>query len=128
MKTWEMIKALNENPNKKFKLILCKKLNYIGSVALNYKGYLNILNKNETEILDINRMKGILIDGKWEEINRFKEVSWQEAIEAWLNGDKIYSIFNKTKRYIDENYLQSDNLWRGLSRKELKNGKWYIEN
>lgn len=71
----------------------------------------------------------LFLDGEWKIIQ--EPVPWQEAIQAWLDGKNVYYYFNSVKQYLskDISYLEVLSVFgkRGLSKDELKVGKWYIE-
>ena len=75
MKTWEMIKELTENPEKKFKE------KSFGQVEM-FKGYL--VQSSNMDIIVINKD---ILEKEWEEVK--EPVTWKEAFEAGLNGKKI---------------------------------------
>ena len=53
------------------------------------------------------------------------EVTWQEAIQAWANGEKVHYVFNNTKVYLDAYFLRTTDI-RSISRDEILKGKWFI--
>jgi len=56
-----------------------------------------------------------------------KEVTWQEAISAWLDGKKVHYVINNNKVYlVDSFYLRVDGA-RPISKDELSKCKWFIE-
>lgn len=104
MKLWEVLKELDENPNKRFK-------------SVNY---------NQEEIIismgtDCYDLPFRVIDSSrdWQEVKQ--PVTWQEAFEAWLNGTPVYCILENGKKV---EYDQNINFIHAHS---LKTGTWYIE-
>lgn len=127
-KTWEMIEELSKNPKKKFKPI--------GQFAYVYMAKDGVLRWHDGEVFEINiytpnTYNGDSLHYKWKEIK--ESVSWQEAIKAWANGKTIYCILNDGKqsyKYIypcEKRYLESANYDVGISKKQIIEGKWYIE-
>lgn len=64
---------------------------------------------------------------EWELIPQ--EVTWQEAIQAWVDGNKVYYVLNGVRRsYLDDvEYLRVFDGCRPISKDEISKGKWYIE-
>ena len=103
MKTWEMIKALTENPKKKYKRIdddLIVKRNPITGEFKWRSGHA-FLNVND----------------EWGEVKQ--PVTWQEALEAWATGKSITLKMNGQTEIIDYSGL-------ALNKKDIQNGEWYI--
>lgn len=126
MKTWEMIRELAKNPKKQFKNQEGDKVIVDNGVVkfsngeifeLNFKGY----NANYY----FSRV-GTIDNYEWEEVKQ--PVSWQEAIEAWLNGKDIYYTFNDSKTFIEGDKIYFKTPYRPLSKDEISEAKWYIEN
>lgn len=78
-------------------------------------------------------------DDEWEEVPQ--EVTWQEAIEAWVNGSCVKSVlnqeehvYNESQGFVsDQNYSLQDNsdvlaTWsfHTLTKEEILYAKWYI--
>lgn len=112
MKTWEMIKELTENPEKKFK----NKTNKVIAVLPDADLYF----PDE----DYNYLS---IDDEWEEVKQ--PVSWQEALEAWANGAAVkceindgsgFTLFYKGNLYPED----GDEI--ALCSEEILKGTWYI--
>jgi len=115
MKTWEMLKELTENPNKRFRLPSWDKDEFItggGRDIVGHEGQMYVLGHN-------------CIDDGWEEVPT--EVTWQEAIEAWANGKDIKSvIYDEEIFYKHEDGHLEDQNGDAISLDELTEGKWYI--
>lgn len=116
LKTWEVYKIASENPKAKFRLLTRGKLDS-GKVFKLLKGFL---------VEDKNTGVGICIpevDEDWELVR--EPVSWQEAIQEWIDGKDIYvefggKIYDSFKHPEDMSMLE-------ISKSELQGGKWYIE-
>lgn len=73
---------------------------------------------------------GVLIESnnafaEWAEIK--EPVTWQEAIQAWIDGKNIYCILgDETYKYTGHDILGDDYCF-GIGKDELVLGKWYIE-
>jgi hypothetical protein len=126
MKTWEMIKALTENPKLKFKVEeFTASVDDTGLLDLEYNGDKANVDCN-IRITDVGSIKA----DDWELIPQ--EVTWQEAIQAWVDGKTVYckisaedSPVNMGTRYI--HYGDSNETRYPLSKIEFSNGKWYID-
>lgn len=111
MKTWEMIKALTENPKKKF------------HISNGPDGYVEIMNNKvvwQGECIEYGEefpLHIVLDDSEWEEVKQ--PVSWQEALEAWATGKAITLKINGVAHCIDYSGL-------ALNKKDIQNGEWYI--
>lgn len=108
MKLWEVLKALEENPEKEFECV--------GMRLIRESGTYRFINVNTRE-----RNFYMGVDNDWQEIK--KPVTWQEALEAWANGKPIKCecefgiIYFKPPR-------QSSAC---LTAKLITHGTWYIE-
>jgi hypothetical protein len=115
MKTWEMIKALTENP----------KLSFINSrntrISIDNDGYVLIFGIKDriNENLDIN--------AEWELIQ--EPVDFTTAIKAFKEGKKIYVIYGVDFKhtYINKIGELYDERNDSITYEEILNGKWYIE-
>ena len=111
MKLWEVLKELDENPNKRFKSVNYNQEEIIISMGT---GCYDL----PFRVLDSNR--------DWQEIKQ--PVTWQEAIEAWANGGKVKCILHGESFIYDSS--QWKNMYSGdgyLCDSEILNGTWYIE-
>ncbi len=113
MQTWEMIKKLSKNPKLK-----AKSDEWI--VYIDKRGSFHMLDPNGDEE-ELN----LTIFDEWEIIE--EPVSWQEAIQAWLNGKDVYCVSDDVKINISgENNVLEDVNHLYLTKDDFKNGKWYI--
>lgn len=114
-KTWEMIKELSENPDKKFK-------SKDGIIVYNL-GCGIYFDNDEGKRIEY----AINIYDKWKEVK--EPVTWQEAIQAWVEGKTIYCILQDNQD--SYKYIYSGTGFRNnkicISRKEIVEGNWYIE-
>lgn len=127
MKTWEMIKELTENTEMRFKCINgCLKgiEDYI--IGRNKEGYIKFLRNGEFRdtYFDIHGK----FDWDWELVPQ--EVTWQEAVQAWVDGKGVYFTLNgRVRLYLDDcsHYLITFDGCRPISKDEISKAKWYIE-
>ena len=126
MKLWEVIKALDENPNKRFKHAL-------GSIIGFDDNVLQWLEK-DGEIIEPflvrDRRSGTGIchntGDNWQLVRQ--PVTWQEAIQAWAEGKTVIVENTCAKRKYDgkKDYLKDvDGNLMGPS--EIRHGTWYVE-
>ena len=130
MKLWEVLKALEENPEKVFK----------GNLSCGFKtlmrvrdGYFDLKIFNLSgELIPQEKKGGVFNENlrlslDWQELKQ--PVSWQEAIEAWANG-KTIGVTQKDieKRFYEgKDYLLRDQHGYSVSEDEIAEGTWYIE-
>ncbi len=117
MKTWEMYKIATENTKAMFKRLL---LSNDDIYHFNDKGQLRVFDKDYY-------YPSIKIDEDWELVPR--EVTWQEAIQAWLNGKDI-SIEYGGGTFIQKyacRFGVLENQFDGFGAKLFTDGKWYIK-
>ena len=107
MKLWEVLKALEENPDKKFKSVNYNQEEIIISMGA---GCYDL----PFRVLDSNR--------DWQEIKQ--PVTWQEAIEAWANGKLICTTNEAGGRVCRRG---GEGRFMSLSPTEIFHGTWYIE-
>ena len=120
MKLWEVMKKLDENPNKRFK-------HELGSIIGFADNVLQWLEK-DGEIIEPflvrDRRSGTGIchntGDDWQEVKQ--PVTWQEAIQAWADGKNIsYSYMGYDKRF---DFEDSNAM---MSIEKVKNADWYVE-
>ena len=120
MKLWEVMKKLDENPNKRFK-------HELGSIIGFADNVLQWLEK-DGEIIEPfcirDRRSGTGIchntGDDWQEVKQ--PVTWQEAIQAWADGKKVsykYSYNEMMHVFQDSN--------RMLSIEKIEDAVWYVE-
>lgn len=125
MKTWEMIKELTENPKLEFK-------NGIHVVKISKTSGRVVWDNMDGEdpFVIYNRAPGnvdnLHID--WELVPT--EVTWQEAIQAWVDGKNVYFILDGIRHDVsDRRFLRAINI-KGQEYPVCKRifviGKWYI--
>ena len=109
MKTSEMIAALEENRELKFK----SSLGGLKTVC-----YVNKF--NEIEFTNLNQR--IRRDRDWQLVR--EPVTWQEAIQAWIDGKTIKCEYPANDAKIISSTFYPSCL--GPSRENLITGTWYI--
>jgi hypothetical protein len=119
MKTWEMLKELTENPKKRF-----KRKNWEEVYICSKNGFICDSNGDRYGIYDVMED----LDGGWEELPR--EVTWQEAIEAWINKERIEVwregslVYRSTPGY--KLGASEKNESYHLDRSDFAKGVWYV--
>lgn len=123
MKTWEMIKELTENPNKKFR-----------ATNKNYPIDRNtIVSVSDGDIVFKNTIMGavklISLLTVFEEVK--EPVSFMEAIKSLDEGKTVYcEVDNRKFTYKQPKHILPKFVQKKLgciSIKEILEGKWYIE-
>lgn len=121
MKTWEMIKALTEDPKLRFKtgsnsFVQVNKED--GSIIWTNKDGSNAGSLVDRFILYSNGPCCDNLHIDWELMPR--EVSWQEALGAWINGSSVKRELDGTSCifHVPTSFT--------VSRAELIRGKWFI--
>ena len=120
MKLWEVMKKLDENPNKRFK-------HELGSIIGFADNVLQWLEK-DGEIIEPflvrDRRSGTGIchntgDG-WQEVKQ--PVTWQEAIQAWAEGKTVtvLTLFGFGSREVKKSRGSS------ITEYEITKGVWYV--
>ena len=120
MKLWEVIKALTEDPTKKFEMsdVVYQRMERIGSDGnrLWYSRTDNGISSSGAVLednVDLN-------NNNWQLVR--KPVTWQEAIQAWVAG-RIVSVKVGGCKY----KLTHDDDIFGLSERMINLGIWYVE-
>ena len=121
MKTWEMIKELTENPHKKFKSNKEPDRHvFIQDGVLKWQS-----GKEFTLNVNQNKFSGTLNQYEWEEVKQ--PVTWQEAIQAWVDGKEVICMLNRAAlEYAPSNFWMENQYQTGISYREIKEGEWYI--
>ena len=127
MKLWEVIKALTEDPTKKFERKDRYKHWVIGTDvvggAISGETYYFMLDcDGEGTYGDAGKFSGNLANNEddWQEVKQ--PVTWQEAIQAWADGKKVsykYSYNEMMHVFQDSN--------RMLSIEKIEDAVWYVE-
>ena len=122
MKLWEVMKKLDENPNKRFK-------HELGSIIGFADNVLQWLEK-DGEIIEPfcvrDRRSGTGIchntGDDWQEVKQ--PVTWQEAIQAWAeNGKTIRVEFENG----NQEQFDSPHKLNTICPDDINLGKWYVE-
>ena len=131
MNTLEMLKELTENPSKSKIFEATNKYGNRHQMLKDRAGYfeLTIFDKDGNQFSSDVPAGGfdgnIHQDYNWKEVPQ--EVTWQEAIEAWVGWKTIlcaHADFSKTFSS-DRKYLR-DQGENTISKKDIEKGKWYI--
>jgi hypothetical protein len=114
MKTWEMMKTLMENPTLQAKSKFSNRTVKVGKSGLG------------DPCLVCTEMQAVAVlplDIEWGLVPQ--EATWQEAIQAWLDGKKVTCRYEN-----DETTYNAGGIVMTLylSKESIKYGKWYIEN
>ena len=126
MKLWEVIKALDENTNKRFK-------NELGSIIGFADNILQWIDKDGETIepfLVRDRRSGTGIchntGDNWQLVRQ--PVTWQEAIQAWAEGKTVIVENTCAKRKYDgKKIFLRDEYGNAMGSWEITNGTWYVE-
>lgn len=116
MKTWEMYKALLENPKKKFKMV-----NSTTVYCLSEKNFLQPEEPRDRNFLATH----LPPDVEWEEVK--EPVPWQEAIQAWIDGETIcVECYDSHESPIEMDIDATGDAFY-LMKHMFTKGKWYIK-
>ena len=127
MKLSEVIKAIEENPRRKFECVEGRNTYTISaSSTFNHIFYnLHAVNCKGNDISD-SPMGGFngnfTFKADWQEVKQ--PVPWQEAIEAWANGKLICTTNEAGGRVCRRG---GEGRFMSLSPTEIFHGTWYIE-
>ena len=121
MKLWEVLKALEENPKKKF----TSNGDIVAQIYEQSKCY-GIIGVNPGEVI-------IDSERDWQEVKQ--PVPWHKAIEEWAKGKNISCEVDGFVFFYSKNLIDMEDKWRVLRSKEgvsisvneILNGKWYVE-
>ena len=104
MKLWEVIKEIENGSTKTYE-------------ATTAHGKIKI-HKTEKGYLWLPRY--LRLDYDWQPIPQ--TVTWQEALQAWADGENVVLNCGETENYLlgSHNYLQ-------VSKEQIANGIWYVE-
>lgn len=123
MKTSEMIAMLEKNPALKFRRVDWKhddRYVYVDEERKSVRVMSNTPPKYMGEL-------AIYLDSEeWELIPQ--PVPWQEALQAWAEGKSIKCVADNAVIYLGDSYYAVNSAFgRGISKNEIGNGTWYIE-
>ncbi len=126
MKLWEVIKALTEDPTKKFEAKLASEdWTACMRVDTGFSRYFKFEVFNGKRLIDQSHAGGafngnVELDLDWQLVRQ--PVTWQEAIQAWADG-RIISVEIGGFKY---KFTHDDNIF-GLSGRMINLGTWYVE-
>ena len=117
MKTWEVYKIALENPKAEFRQPGSNLIYFFQNGKPKYRN----INGDVDDSLNLTRL-----DENWELLPQ--EVTWQEAIQAWINCKEVYV------EYDGEKYTQRASFrlgcfalgQDGFNKNCFRSGKWYI--
>ena len=121
MKLWEVLKALEENPKKKF----TSNGDIVAQIYEQSKCY-GIIGVNPGEVI-------IDSERDWQEVKQ--PVPWHKAIEEWAKGKNISCEVDGFVFFYSKDSKFGEDKWRVLkseegeeiSVNEILNGKWHVE-
>lgn len=133
MKLWEVLKELEENRDKKYKMV--SRFGKIHEIGLDNNGYYAFSSIFDGKNIDDKPSGGfsgnVHRGADWQEVKQ--PVPWQEAIEAWANWKTIKcvhygenyvfegrSVFLATDEHVEPSNVEP-------SKKMILDGTWYIE-
>jgi hypothetical protein len=129
MKTWEMIKMLEENPKLKFKNIRFMNGDKIENfLSIGCYGYFTAKVFRNGELMDETKPSfgffgNFKPDDDWQLVRT--PVTWQEALQAWVDGKTVKCEYpGKHGGLIISTFCST---CRGPNREALITGTWYIE-
>ena len=128
MKLWEVLKELEENRDKKYKTVSkFGKIHEIGLYNDGYYAFSSIFNGKNIDDKPGGGFGGnIYQEADWQEIKQ--PVTWQEAIEAWMNGEPIKCVLEESVSVFDGEKINfRDSRSNAVDKVQLRNGTWYIE-
>ena len=114
MKLWEVLKALDENPKKRFKSNV---------VGVEYK--ISLDGGVVAFEASTGKFTGLSNSRDWQEAKQ--PVTWQEAIEAWVSGKTIKCTIQGSDYVFDGHKPKLRGQIDTIDRSQLRNGTWYIE-
>lgn len=130
LKTWEIVKALTENPKLKFRrindgLVFTTETKIRDGQPVSY--YIS-------KLIPLRSHESILVDDEWELVR--EPVSFMAAIQAFANGKTIRcewdGLEHETSIYKPRSFPHDDATLKdqengSICALEILNGKWYIE-
>ena len=141
MKLWEVIKELTEDPKKKFERKDRYKHWVIGTDvvggAISGETYYYMLDcDGEDSYGDAGNFTGNLANNEddWQEVKQ--PVTWQKAIQAWVDGKKVAweedtdrRVFDRNKSWPISKYQNHllDQEGDAVTVRMISGGKWYVE-
>ena len=131
MEYWEVVKELKEDAKKKFEA----KLESTGwtvrmSVDTRLSRYFMFEVFNGARLIDQSCNGGafngnVALDLDWQLVRQ--PVTWQEAIQAWADGKTIKTESSDGIRTYKRTTNSLQSVLGGVTKDEILNGKWYVE-
>ncbi len=124
MKYWEIVKRLTENPALSGVAVIGStryELYVDNSRTLQSATHYTEVGLNGTSL---GKAANIDFDG-WEIVHQ--PVTWQEAIEAWADGKTIKTQSDDGIRTYRKTSKGLQSVLGGVTKDELLNGTWYVE-
>ena len=140
MKLWEVIKELTEDPTKRFEAkMLAKDWTVCMSVDTKLPRYFKFEVFNGKKLIDQSLVGGafngnVALELDWQPVRQ--PVTWQEAIQAWVDGKKVVWEEDAERRVFDRNkswpfpkyqYQFLDQDLDAVTVRMITNGTWYVE-
>ena len=136
MKQWEVMRLLEENPAKVYEAKM--KRDYIARMRVN-DGYYRFEIFNGGELVGQYRGDGAFngnarLNLDWHEVKQ--PVTWQEAIQAWVDGKKVVWEEDAERRVFDRNKSLAIPPYQSnlpsqdedaVTVRMISGGKWYVE-
>ena len=124
MKLWEVIKALTEDPTKKFESKLSSRLMLRMSVTTAISRFFKFEVFYDTKLIDQSSDGGafngnVSLDYDWQPVKQ--PVPWQEAIQAWICGSKVTVVLGGDE-CIFEGFTEPE-----FVNHAINEGVWYVE-
>lgn len=129
MKYWQVVKELEENPDKVFEAWLDGKEGW--------KVRMSVISRYfHFEVFDGERLVHLSINGgafngnvsadlDWHEVRQ--SVTWEEAIQAWVGGKTIKCEHGQITFVYNPDYDEFFGNNSGVHKRLFTNGKWYVE-
>ena len=135
MKTWQIIKALTENPNLKFESPIPGHIVMLNPDTKQIQWCINGRFERFVLIYDPGCADN-LRDIEWKLVQ--KPVTWQEAIQAWLDGKGFRvempdgAIITQDKAHVLGYYsvvqgIKDRSRIPGFDKDLFRDGKWFVE-
>ena len=133
MKLWEVIKELTDDPTKVATAYLEESERKLEmSVVRGISRYFNLIIYDAATNTPISENMGgggfngnVPLDLDWQLVRQ--PVTWQEAIQAWADGKTIKTESSDGIRTYKRTTNSLQSVLGGVTKDEILNGKWYVE-